>query len=366
MTMDNTLGVYIHIPFCARKCAYCDFLSGNFSDKIQDEYFQALYKEISEFDFDNKIVDTIYFGGGNPSLPNPQYIADVVCLLKDKAYVADDAEITIESNPESFTCEKAKIYANAGINRISFGLQTTNNDILKILGRGHSVSDFFTAVDSARKYFTNISADLMIGLPSQGIQDVRQSVEDIVDIVDHLSLYALKIEKGTKFYNDNVIVDDDKSADFYDFAHELLLDSGFNRYEVSNFAKAGKDCLHNIKYWTLCDYKGFGLGAHSYVCGNRLENTRSMNDYTHGVNVVSSQPVLRGSDEDIAEYIMLGLRLERGISLSDFYARFGYKLEQAKRDEILSLSKYVSILDDRLFINKDSFYVMNAIILKLI
>lgn len=360
--MTTKLGVYIHIPFCNGKCAYCDFVSGVYPAHTQEAYFDMLKKEINGFDFSLCEVDTVYIGGGTPSSVDAGYIADVLGCIN----LAQNAEVTIECNPESFTREKAIQYFNSGINRISFGLQTASGGLLKKIGRLHSADDFIKAAAIAGEYFDNISVDLMLGLPGQTKEDVTTSIDFVLPHVSHISVYALKVEDGTPLAQSGYAPDEDFSADLYDIAWAKLKSHGYDRYEVSNFARGGKECRHNLKYWSLDEYKGFGVAAHSLIAGRREENTPSLADYLKGQTLLSSHKIEPGSDEDMEEFIMLALRTSRGIDLDLFSRRFGFRLENKKAAEIKKLTDYIKISSGRLSIKENGFYIMNKIIVDLL
>lgn len=365
-TMITKLGIYLHIPFCNGKCAYCDFVSGVHPAAKREAYFLSLEKEINTFDFSDYETDSVYFGGGTPSSVDAKYVGRAIDTLRKRASFAPDCEISIECNPESFTEDKAKQYAISGINRISFGLQSANDALLKEMGRLHSTSDFIKAAAVAGKYFSNISADVMLGLPNQTDHDVVHAIDTVLPYVRHISVYSLKVEQGTPLAARGYLPDDDMSADFYDIACKKLTENGLDRYEVSNFALPGYECRHNKKYWSLDDYAGFGVAAHSYFGGSREENTPVLEDYINGVTRLTANKIERGSLEDIEEFIMLALRTTDGIDLEKFYARFGYRLEDEKKQALIQMSGLIKMMNNRLTLTDKGFYLMNSIIVELL
>lgn len=360
------LGVYVHVPFCNGKCAYCDFVSGVHDESVKARYFAALRREIAAFDFEDRVVDTVYFGGGTPSSVDARYIAAVLDALRARAAFADDAEITVECNPESLTAEKARIYAEAGVNRLSLGLQAADDRLLKTIGRLHTVADFRDALAAVRLFIDNISADLMLGLPGQTADDVRRAVALVMDCaVRHVSAYALKIEPGTPLAASGFVPDDDLAASFYEIVVNELHAHGYARYEVSNFALPGYECRHNMKYWRREEYKGFGIAAHSFVNNYRTENTRAL-DYLDGVTVISSQYIDPYGTEAAEETLMLALRTAEGLDFAAYERQFGIDLREQKATQLSLLSDFVAADKGRLQLTDKGFYVMNEIIVRLI
>ena len=362
----NNLGIYIHVPFCNGKCYYCDFTSGLYSDDVKREYFIALSKEISAFDFNGYIVDSIYFGGGTPTSVNETYVSEIISLIKSLSNLSKCCEISIECNPESFTRAKAIVYKNSGINRLSFGVQSANDEILKKIGRLHRANDFVNSVKIANDYFDNISADIMLGLPAQTKKDVLDTITLLNDTeVKHISAYGLKIEKGTPLEKSGFVVDEDYTADLYDCAVKLLSQYGYKRYEVSNFAKPDFECKHNIKYWSREEYVGFGVSAHSFYNEKRKANTPNIFEYINGQTTISEEIIKNNSMESLEEYLFLGLRTSKGINLKTLKEVYGYDLLKEKNNEILNLRDFIEIEDNRIFLKDRGFYVMNELIVRL-
>ena len=331
---ENTLGLYIHIPFCKSKCLYCDFYSLPRSEEQMDRYTAALMQHLQELapHAAGSRVDTVYFGGGTPSYLGVKRLTALLWCIKKHYHVAKDAEITLEANPESL-CEARMVRAlrRAGFNRISLGVQSANNQELYAVGRIHTFEQVELAVDAVRKgRIKNLSLDLIYGLPGQTMESWQKTVETVVALApEHLSCYGLKIEEGTPLYTmqDGLdLADDDQQADMYLWAADYLAKKGYEHYEISNFAKNGHFSRHNMKYWMLEEYMGFGPGAHSDVGGVRYSYVRDLASYCACVesgtgDLVDEQERIPPRDRD-TEYIMLGLRTAHGIDKATFENRF--------------------------------------------
>lgn len=287
----RNLSLYVHIPFCKRKCIYCDFLSfGGCSEMEQSEYIKALCKEIAAYQSIAKeyIIKTIFIGGGTPSYINPNWIAQILNQIKEVFVVDSNAEITMEGNPDSLTEEHLAVYKNAGINRLSIGLQSTNDSMLKTLNRVHDYEQFLVAFKTARKMgFSNINIDLMSGLPGENIDSYRDTVLKVLELKpEHISAYSLIVEEGTALQERTDLLDllpkEEEDREQYAITKELLQKEGYVRYEISNYAKKGYECRHNIVYWTGGEYLGLGLGAASYM-KVVLENGKQETIRFHGM-----------------------------------------------------------------------------------
>ncbi|WP_296561469.1 radical SAM family heme chaperone HemW [uncultured Acetobacterium sp.] len=336
---QKTVGIYCHIPFCLKKCAYCDFASFSClgEEKITD-YFKALYQEIKNFaavniDSVRPVVDTIYFGGGTPSSVAAEHIEKSLFLLREVFVIKDEAEITIEINPGTLTKEKASHYKKAGINRISIGLQAWQDFLLKILGRVHSQSDFIKSMEILKSTgFENISVDVMVGLPGQKLFDVIETLTALMAFSPtHLSCYSLILEPGTPMANwveagQLNLPDEDEEREMHWAVDAFLKEQGYAHYEISSYCKPGYQSRHNLKYWELASYLGFGLGAHGYYNGRRYGNTTKLSQYidrlTAGESPGSLEPLME-AQEMMSEWMFLGLRKLAGIREADFIARFG-------------------------------------------
>ena len=325
------LGIYIHIPFCKRKCAYCDFISFSNKTGLIGKYIETVKKEINKLKIDkeNYVIKTIYFGGGTPSFIESKYIVEILDTIKAKFNVLENAEITIEANPGTVDELKLKDYYNAGINRISFGLQSTRSELLKLVGRIHSYSSFLEAYNLARKIgFKNINIDLMIGLPVQTLEDVQKDLERIIELKpEHISVYSLIVEEGTK------IEEKIKNKELYLPSEELerkmywevkkkLEEVGYIHYEISNYSKPGFESKHNMSCWNQEEYLGFGLAAHSYINNKRYSNTIDFDEYFDWPENSKIIHEKQTKEDKQKEFMLLGLRKIEGIKISDFKNKF--------------------------------------------
>ncbi len=321
------IGIYIHIPFCIKKCDYCDFISYCNKDNLIEEYIEKLKQEISN-ELQNKeyIIKTIYVGGGTPSSISSKYIVDILNTIKQQ-YNLNNTEITIELNPGTVTEEKLIDYKEAGINRLSIGLQETNNELLKQIGRIHTYEEFLETYNLARKLeFNNINVDLMIGLPNQRIQNIKISLEKIIKLnPEHISVYSLILEEGTKLYNkyqnnEIELPDEELERNMYWYVKSTLENNGYNHYEISNFSKNGYEAKHNTNCWEQKEYIGFGAAAHSYLNGIRYSNSESVEEYINRANkIIHEKQTLEDMQK---EYMLLGLRKIEGISIQKFEEKF--------------------------------------------
>lgn len=326
--MERRLGVYIHIPFCASKCSYCDFYSLAGNDKQMDKYCSAIIAHIREsaMQMEPYYIDTLYFGGGTPSYFGAKRLCEIFNALKNSAKVLKSAEVTVEMNPDSVTAEELRLLKSEGFNRISLGVQSANDDILRLIGRRHTFKQAEQAVKLARaEGFDNLSIDLIYGLPSQSRNDWAETLTKGLTLrPQHISCYGLKIEDGTpicKYRGSEFLPSDDDQADMYLYMTDVLEHYGYPQYEISNFAMPGFESKHNLKYWQLEDYMGFGPAAHSYVDSVRYSYVRDLNAYINGVlegkNIIDEYEKI-DKLERAAEYIMLGMRTVRGISKEEY------------------------------------------------
>ena len=281
------LELYIHIPFCVRKCNYCDFLSFPETDDMIDAYCRALIEEIKQTGerVRGESVRSVFVGGGTPSILMPEQITEIFLQIRKSFLLEADAEITIESNPGTLDEEKLQCYQEIGINRLSIGLQSTDDNCLKRLGRIHNFREFEKNYDQARKVgFTNINIDLMSGLPGQSLSQYEETLRRVTDLnPEHISSYSLIIEEGTSFYESEEIVrqlpDEETERKMYEQTRDILNAKGYDRYEISNYARKGKECIHNLGYWEQVPYLGVGLGASSYYNKARFSNERNLKKY---------------------------------------------------------------------------------------
>lgn len=377
--MERKVGLYVHIPFCESKCNYCNFVSFKTDDETKEQYVLMLIKEMEMYKekLKNCVIDTIFVGGGTPSCLRPKSIKNILNFITNNFNVESDAEITIECNPNSVTAEKLSEYKLAGVNRLSIGLQAYNNKLLKLIGRIHTIDHFDNAIKLAKQYgFENINVDLLLGLPKQKLYDIAFELKHLIKLkVPHISCYGLIVEDNTKLSEDlnnkvYSLPSDEKAVKMYDYTLSFLKKHKIERYEVSNFAKQGYESKHNLKYWTMQEYVGFGLSAHSFFDGERWENVSKLGDYFDMVEN-KKMPVKEISKEDIQslkeEYIMTGLRKQSGISLDEYERFFDEDLLVIKQKEIANLFKnqLVDIKDNRLFATDKGFEFLNQIILEL-
>ena len=327
------LELYVHIPFCVRKCQYCDFLSGPSDEETKDRYLEALLKEIraAEHTEDYEIV-SVFIGGGTPSALKAEAIASIMRTLQEQFFFCEDAEVTIEANPGTVDLEKLTIYRNVGINRLSLGLQSTDAEELKLLGRIHSYEVFLKSYEWAREAgFSNINIDLMFAIPGQTGEAWRQHLYQVAELnPEHISAYSLIIEEGTPFAEQNLdLPDEDTEYQMYEDTAEILERYGYRQYEISNYAKQGYMCRHNAGYWQRREYLGFGLGASSLYRGMRFSNTRRMQEYlkeSRNSDQIRKDVTVLSRNERIEEFMFLGLRMTEGISEKKFEENFDVRL----------------------------------------
>ena len=383
MTSGSVSAVYIHIPFCRRRCFYCDFpiyvvgntKRGETSGAISD-YVEVLCQEITTVQTRNKPLETIFFGGGTPSLLSTQQLQRILEVLDGKFGIDKFAEISMEIDPGTFDQQHLQGYVNAGVNRISLGVQAFQEELLQACGRYHSVSDIFTAVDLLQaEQISNFSIDLISGLPHQTLDIWQQSLEQAIKITPmHISIYDLTIEPGTAFGRyyqpgDRPLPTDETTVKMYRMAQEILTNAGYEHYEISNYAKPGYQCRHNRVYWENRDYYGFGMGAASYYQGKRFNRPRKTKEYYAWVNdgsIIDCE--ITTSHEVLLETLMLGLRLAEGVNLQILAAQFG----ENKIEEVLQVLQpylekgWVQVVDKRLqLLDPDGFLFSNVVLAEL-
>lgn len=375
------LSLYIHIPFCHKsKCTYCSFVS--FCDKEDkiDEYLDMLSREMKLYadECKDRLVKTIFIGGGTPSVLSSYQVSYLMSNVKKYFSITNDCEITIECNIDTLTEEKLATYKRLGINRISIGAQSMNDFVLSAIGRRHNADDIISAVKLIKKFnFNSFNVDMMVGLPHQSIDDVRKMVGFLITQgVPHISCYSLILEEGTILFESAKsgrvsLPSEDEAVKMYDEAYTLLSHNNYTRYEVSNFAKTGHECRHNLVYWLGGDYLGLGVSAHSYIKMKRFSNTDTLDDYI-SILQDNEKPIIYEEVLDITkakeEYIMLRLRTRYGINLTEFQEKFNENLLKTRENEInfLKNNDFIEIVDNNLKINNNAYYVMDSIILKLI
>ena len=367
-SLTNSLGLYLHIPFCEKKCKYCDFYSAFKSEELLDRYTLALIKSIKQWGGTlNRPIDTIYLGGGTPSLLAHR-LADVISEVKSSFKVDELAEITLELNPAGDVKPLLEYAKKAGVNRLSIGAQSGDNSELSALGRSHTVTDTKNTFFLARKLgFKNISLDLMLGLPNSNIATLKKSLDFITKLnPEHISAYILKIEKNTVFYKQKDTLNlpnDDEIAEQYLFMCDYLKALGYNHYEISNFAKKDFVSRHNLKYWKGDDYLGIGPSAHSAVDKKRFFYERDIGGFITG-----NLPVPDGVAGGKEEYIMLSLRLDSGIEFSKYFDLFGEKIPDklVEKARLLEKHGFLNITDKSISLTDNGMLLSNSIITELL
>lgn len=336
MDKRREIELYIHIPFCLRKCKYCDFLSAPASRQVQNAYMEALLREIEECIENRGIVSSIFIGGGTPSLVEPVWMERLMDSIRRVFQLSRDAEITMEMNPATVTLEGLKRYRSAGINRLSLGLQSARDEELSLLGRIHTYEQFLETYEMVRQAgFTNVNVDLMSALPGQSVSDWEYSLHSVASLnpkPEHISAYSLIVEENTPFYESMKkgewsLPDEDSDREMYHRTAVILAEYGYEQYEISNYALPGKACRHNLGYWTRKDYLGFGIGAASLYEHKRFRNTDSLESYLQNPirNRVEYQEL--STEDEMEETMFLGLRLTEGLDMDAFYDSFGVTVE---------------------------------------
>ena len=369
MTETKRTGIYVHIPFCKRKCNYCDFCSFAETKEEREAYIKALISEIYEYGGGEICADTVFFGGGTPSLLTPEEFSRISDALRESFVISENAEFTVECNPKTLTPQKLAAYKRARVNRLSIGLQSANEAELKTLGRIHSFEDFLSSYEMARAAgFDNISLDLMYGLPGQTAESFEKTLESVIALSpEHISAYGLIVEPGTLFFekrDELLFPSEDEECDMYSLACKKLSEAGYSHYEISNYAKPGKACLHNLKYWKNLEYIGLGLAAHSYFDGKRYSNTADMAKYL-SLNFEKQRAYDRERESlDPFEYAMLALRLSEGLSLDEYKSLFSESFLDGKERLIERFIKegLMGTFENRLFFTEKGFYLSNSIL----
>ena len=378
---NRPLGLYIHIPFCNKKCDYCDFVSYSMDRKAQQLYLEALFTEIDmmKSKFYDRVFDSIFIGGGTPSIVYEGFIASLARKIYSSFHFLEKTEFTIEVNPSSFTREKFLEYVQAGVNRISVGVQCIDEKLLREHGRIQSmenIEDTFKMLNSSQ--FPNINSDVMIGLPGQTVNSVMDTIDYLLkQNIKHISTYTLQIERHTMLYSKlrkgKISPMKDKTmVAIYNQINKTLEKAGFVRYEISNYAKPGFECKHNLKYWDdEISYLGLGVAAHSYIDGYRYYNTKRLDTYIDNLNEGKSPIYSReyvSDEERRTERIMLSLRTKKGLNLEKFKKDLNEDLLRSRSDIIKKMTdkKMIEVKDNFLRIKDDYFAVSNSIIVELI
>lgn len=367
---NSPMEIYIHIPFCIRKCDYCDFLSGPSGPEEQADYVQALLREIQAVEEgEGRSVSSIFIGGGTPSVLDERLLGDILREIRNRFKMEEDAEITIEVNPGTANIGKLQAYREMGINRLSIGLQSPEDRELKILGRIHNYGQFLETYQEARTVgFDNINIDLMSAIPDQTYEGWVKNLRTVAELEpEHISAYSLIVEEGTPFAARKLnLPDEDTEYNMYEATAQILKEYGFEQYEISNYARKGRKCRHNVGYWTRQDYLGFGLGASSLYGKERFANTADMKKYLENSKnpekIREKEPSLTREDE-MAEFMFLGLRMTKGISKADFHRCFGCTIESVY-GEVLEKYESMELLlekDGRILLSREGIHVSNSI-----
>lgn len=367
---DSPMEIYVHIPFCIKKCDYCDFLSGPSGPKEQADYVDALLEEINAAEEGKgRSVSSVFIGGGTPSVLDERFIGEILNHIRRKFQIADHAEITIEVNPGTADRNKLQAYRTYGINRLSIGLQSPDDRELKILGRIHNYEQFLETYRSAREAgFDNINIDLMSAIPEQTYEDWEKNLRTVAELSpEHISAYSLIVEEGTPFWERELdLPDEDTEYRMYEDTAAILGEYGFHQYEISNYAKKGLECRHNKGYWQRTDYLGLGLGASSLVDHVRFSNTDNMEEYLRNSafpeKIRCDRETLTEADE-MAEFMFLGLRMTEGVSVREFEEYFGKNMESIY-GEVLKKHFALGMLkkkNDRIFLTRRGIHVSNGV-----
>lgn len=370
------LGIYIHIPFCLKKCYYCDFLSAPAKSEKMEQYFFALKEEISGYRKLEALysVQSIFLGGGTPTFPSGEWIAQVLEKIQEVFSVEERAEITIECNPETVDRKKLRIYREAGVNRISFGLQSADDEELKRLGRVHTYKRFLEAFLAAREVgFLNCNVDLMSGLPGQTLDRWEDTVNKVVALnPEHISAYSLMVEEGTRFYEMEkagmlFLPDEEEERRMYKRTVQLLEEAGYHRYEISNYAKPNMECRHNMIYWTRQEYLGLGLGASSYMDEVRFRNSSNFEEYLRNrkdPNRLHTEVERLTLANQMEEFMFLGLRRMEGVTKAEFLRTFGSSIETIYGKTIKKWERegYLESDKDRIWLTQQGIDISNVIL----
>lgn len=339
-------GIYIHIPFCISKCIYCDFCSAPADDETKEHYVNALCREITAAgeraaaDGDNRKISTIFFGGGTPSILHSALLVQIMNTVRAAFNVADDAEITVECNPGTLNRSKLATYRDIGVNRLSIGLQSPNNRELKNLGRIHTYEQFEESYIAARLAgFDNINVDIMSAIPNQTLAGYEDNLRKVIALnTEHISAYSLIVEEGTPLYkmvertHGRILPSEDEDREMYAMTKAMLAEAGYSRYEISNYAKPGRECRHNISYWERADYLGFGAAAASLLRKRRFTNTYDVASYIAGPIDNHSEEQLLDINDEMEEYMFLGLRMMKGVDTERFGKLFGRSYDELYGD----------------------------------
>jgi len=357
--------VYIHIPFCDSICSYCDFNKLFYNSNLVDKYLNSLEKELIE-NYNGEVINTIYIGGGTPSSLNMKQLEKLFCIIS-RIKKSKNLEFTFECNPENMDIEKIKLLKTNGVNRVSIGVQSFNDEILKLLNRKHKKEDVIVLINNLKKVeINNINIDLIFGINNQTISDIKKDLDCFIELnIPHISYYSLILEEHTKLYIDGYTeIDDDVCASQYEFICNYLKKRNYSHYEISNFSKSGYESKHNLVYWNNENYYGFGCGAHGFINNIRYENTRSLTKYINNNYLLDKHEL--DIKEDIENHIMLNFRTKYGVNKSKFYDKYNKEITDVfNLDELI---KKGLIVDNgsSFAIPEKYFFISNQVILDII
>lgn len=379
--MKKELELYLHIPFCIRKCAYCDFLSGPATEEVKSQYVESLLREIERTGkkYTEYCVTTIFMGGGTPSILIPEQITAIFEALQSAFCIKKDAEVTMEVNPGTVSDEKLYAWKAAGINRLSIGLQSVKNEELKMLGRIHSYEQFLDTFQKARAYgFENINVDLISAIPGQTLKSWCETLQTVAELSpEHISAYSLIIEEGTPFYEKygkenheenrieetELLPDEDTEREIYEETEKLLQEYGYERYEISNYAKKGYECQHNCGYWKRKEYLGLGIGAASLIGNRRFHVATDLNSYLERQSLNYEEEEILSEQEEMEEFMFLGLRMMEGVSKREFKTTFGKEISEVYGTVLkeLELQNLLEITEERIKLTKYGIDISNYV-----
>lgn len=375
MEMKKDLGLYIHIPFCVKKCAYCDFLSWSGDKEQRVDYVRALEQEILSYKnfAEDYQVTTLYFGGGTPSVLEGELLERIMEAIRRTFQIEEKAEVTLEMNPGTALKEKLELYKKLGINRLSMGIQSVKNENLKLLGRIHTYEDFLESYCMAREAgFDNLSGDLISSLPGQTLAEWKEELEILMETpLEHVSVYQLIIEEGTEFYKkygecEELLPDEETSREIYLWTGKYLKSRGFEQYEISNYAREGKQSAHNLRYWERKDYLGLGLGGASMIRNMRMSNTRDWDKYMaycRDPGKIREEVEVLEESGQMEEFMFLGLRKTRGISKKEFRRTFGKDIDLVYEKTLEKYLKNGMLQEsgDRIFLSEEGILLSNQV-----
>ena len=373
--MKKDLGLYIHIPFCVKKCAYCDFLSWSGDKEQRVDYVRALEQEILSYKnfAEDYQVTTLYFGGGTPSVLEGELLERIMEAIRRIFQIEEKAEVTLEMNPGTALKEKLELYKKLGINRLSMGIQSVKNENLKLLGRIHTYEDFLESYCMAREAgFDNLSGDLISSLPGQTLAEWKEELEILMETpLEHVSVYQLIIEEGTEFYKkygecEELLPDEETSREIYLWTGKYLKSRGFEQYEISNYAREGKQSAHNLRYWERKDYLGLGLGGASMIRNMRMSNTRDWDKYMaycRDPGKIREEVEVLEESGQMEEFMFLGLRKTRGISKKEFRRTFGKDIDLVYEKTLEKYLKNGMLQEsgDRIFLSEEGILLSNQV-----